>query len=64
MPLGLVGEVQGHTMARGVTAARLTLDQVVMVRIHAGQQNRPERHARVRPASPRAGGSWCSPASP
>jgi hypothetical protein len=25
-------------MARGVTAARLTLDQVVMVRIHAGQQ--------------------------
>src|SRR5262249_24035560 len=25
-------------LARGVTVARLTLDQVVMVRIHAGQQ--------------------------
>ena len=27
----------GHTMARGVTVARLTLDQLVLVRIQAGQ---------------------------
>ena len=28
----------GHAMARGVTVARLTLDQLVLVRIQAGQQ--------------------------
>jgi hypothetical protein len=27
----------GHTLARGVTVARLTLDQLVLVRIQAGQ---------------------------
>jgi hypothetical protein len=27
----------GHAMARGVTVARLTLDQLVLVRIQAGQ---------------------------
>ena len=39
----------GHTMARGVTVARLTLDQLVLVRIQAGQLPRIATGARSRP---------------
>ena len=39
----------GHTMARGVTVARLTLDQLVLVRIQAGQLPRIASRDHVEP---------------
>jgi hypothetical protein len=40
----------GHTMARGVTVARLTLDQLVLVRIQAGQLPRIATRNQVEPS--------------
>src|SRR3954447_14016457 len=45
---GVIWKSPGHALARGVTAARLTLDQLVLVRIQAGQPSNTHERVLIR----------------